>query len=138
MDVHAKTRVLVVEDEPAIRMFLVDALADEGYEVVAAANGAQALDLLAAEQWRPHVIVLDMQMPAMDGLAFAAAYRQSPEPHAPIVVVTAYRAQGRRALELGADEMLIKPVDLETLLDQVAYFAKQSTSQPLLRAYEPP
>src|SRR5919202_1964848 len=96
-------RVLVVEDEPAIRMFLVDALQDEGYEVMAAANGAQALELLAAEQWRPDVILLDMLMPAMDGIAFAEAYRQSPEPHAPIVVVTAYRSRAREAAELGAD-----------------------------------
>ncbi len=128
MDVHGRTRVFVVEDEPAIRMFLVDALEDEGYEVKAAANGVQALELLAAEQWRPDVIVLDMQMPAMDGIAFAEAYRHAPEPHAPIVVVTAYRTQGRRAVELGAEDMLLKPVDLDTLLEQVARHARNSTS----------
>src|SRR5918911_5381389 len=124
MDVQATTRVLVVEDEPAIRMFLVNALEDDGYEVLAAANGAQALELLAAEPRRPDVIVLDMRMPAMDGIAFAEAYRQSPEPHAPIVVVTASRNEGRRAASLGADEVLLKPVDLEELLEQVARHAR--------------
>src|SRR5438067_9671769 len=130
MDLQARTRVLVVEDEPAIRMFLVDALQDEGYEVVAAANGVQALELLAGQQWRPDVIVLDMLMPAMDGMAFAEAYRQSPEPHAPIVVVTAYRAEGRRATDAGADEVLLKPIELETLLEQVARHARTTIPQP--------
>ena len=113
-------RVLVVEDEPAIRMFLTDALEDAGYQVMAAANGIQALELLAAEQWRPDVIVLDMLMPAMDGATFAEAYRRSPEPHAPIVVVTAYRTEALRAADAGAvDDVLIKPLDLDRLLTQV-------------------
>ncbi len=117
---ESRARVLVVEDEPAIRMFLVDALQDEGYEVMPAANGMQALELLAAEQWRPDVILLDMLMPAMDGAAFAEAYRRSPEPHAPIVVVTAFRSQEARATAAGADDVLIKPVELDDLLKQVA------------------
>src|SRR6266508_1507017 len=127
-------RVLVVEDEPAIRMFLVDALQDEGYEVMPAANGVQALELLAAEQWRPDVILLDMLMPAMDGAAFAEAYRRSAEPHAPIVVVTAFRSQEARATAAGADDVLIKPVELNDLLSQVARHvqARQPTGPPPL------
>ena len=124
MRLQSPARVLVVEDEPAIRMFLVDALQDEGYEVMPAANGAQALELLAAEQWRPSVILLDMLMPAMDGAAFAEAYRRSPEPHAPIVVITAFRSQEHRAAAAGAEEVLIKPVELDDLLNQVDRYAR--------------
>ena len=79
--------VLIVDDEPDIRAFLEMALTDEGYAVLHAANGEEALDALRAH--RPDVILLDLFMPVMDGRTFVAAYRHRPGPHAPIVTISA-------------------------------------------------
>src|SRR5215216_6047033 len=67
-------RVLVVEDEPMLRRTLADTLTDEGFAVRQAADGREALELL--ESWRPHVILLDLLMPIMDGRAFLGELRQ--------------------------------------------------------------
>jgi len=75
-------RVLVVDDDEAIRESIEVALTDEGYEVRCAADGAAALALI--EEWNPGVILLDMKMPGSDGWTFAAAYRRHPEPRPPI------------------------------------------------------
>jgi two-component system, chemotaxis family, chemotaxis protein CheY len=110
--------VLVVDDDPHIREFLCDALGDEGYPVVAAADGAEALDRLEGLlPVRPGLILLDMNMPVLDGWGFAGAYRQFPSPagHAPIVVCTAAHAAPRCAAEVGADGFLSKPFDLSAL-----------------------
>ena len=80
-------RVLVVDDDDSTRGVLVEALADEGYVVMPAADGAAALALL--EAWRPDLILLDLLMPGMDGWAFTEAYQQIAPPHAPLVLLTA-------------------------------------------------
>src|SRR5919199_497806 len=89
-DMGETKRVLVVEDDESIRECVQVVLEDEGYDVIEASDGAAALALLDTV-W-PDVILLDMLMPGMDGWAFAVAYRQRPGPHAPIVVITAARA----------------------------------------------
>ena len=66
-------RVLVVDDDASIRELLSTALEDDGYEVVPAINGADALSV--CERWRPDVIVLDLMMPIMDGWTFAKRLR---------------------------------------------------------------
>lgn len=110
--------VLIVDDDPHIREFLCDALSDEGYPVLPAADGAEALDrlrdLLPAT---PGLILLDMNMPILDGWGFAGAYRRFPIPPslAPIVVCTAAHAAPRCAAEVGADAFLSKPFDLSAL-----------------------
>jgi two-component system chemotaxis response regulator CheY len=111
-------RVLLVEDDAAIREMVVLALRDEGYAVQVAADGATALHLLAAQP--PDVILLDMRMPGTDGWAFAAQYAQQAGVRAPIIVLTAARDAARRAGEIGAAGYLAKPFDLEALLDVVA------------------
>ena len=73
-------RVLVVDDDPTI-LELVMALEDEGYEVATASNGREALDRTTA--FAPEVILLDMNMPVMDGAAFTAAYRAAVRPPEP-------------------------------------------------------
>ena len=92
-------RVLLVEDDAAIRAMVVLALRDEGYDVQAASDGATALHLLAAQT--PDVILLDMRMPEADGWAFAAQYAQQKGDHAPIIVLTAARDAAQRAREVG-------------------------------------
>ena len=113
--------MLVVDDDPGIRGVLTEALSDEGYDVLAAPNGQVALDFAAAHP--PDVILLDYAMPVCDGPAFAAAYRQGPGPHAPIVLLTASHEVQRRAEAVRADDSLGKPFELDDLLDLVARYA---------------
>ena len=72
--------ILVVDDDEAILSAVESTLADEGYPVVTAPDGAAALDVVERQQ--PTAILLDMKMPVMDGWAFARAYRQQPGPRA--------------------------------------------------------
>lgn len=121
---HANQRpILVVDDDEVILSTLALFLADEGYVVVVAGNGQEALE--RAEREHPRLILLDMKMPVMDGWAFAAAYRERPGPHAPIIVMTAARDARGRAAEIAADGFLAKPFDLDRLLDLVRQHAPQ-------------
>lgn len=106
--------VLVVEDDKAILEFLEWALADEGYEVVSAPDGAAALKTV--ETLSPDLILLDLLMPRMDGPSFARAYHARPQPHAPIVLISASNEAPKLASVVGAVEHLAKPFNLELLL----------------------
>ena len=118
-------RVLVVEDTTAVRTLLEAVLTDEGYTVDAAANGDLAL--AALEVATPCVILLDLSMPVMDGLAFARAYRQRPDAHAPIIVMTAERRRDEIA-EIGPVEVILKPFDTEALLLTVERWVQGHTA----------
>ena len=118
-----KGPVLVVDDDEAIRQVVGMALSDEGYEVLTASDGADAL--LLAGQRTPRVILLDMRMPVMDGWQFARAYRQTPGSHAPIVVVTAAAEAARRAMEIEAEDVLPKPFRIDELLTVIHRYADQ-------------
>ena len=112
--------VLVVEDDEVIRAFVIATLGAEGYPVVGTTNGAEALECV--RQYTPRVIVLDLNMPIMDGRAFLAAYRALPGPHAPVILCTAtYRCE-EVAEQLAADGCLPKPFDLNDLLAEVVRF----------------
>ncbi len=115
-------RVLVVDDDEAIRDFLSYMLTEEGFEVVVAAHGAEALDRI--EQSLPQVILLDMRMPVMDGWQFASAYRQRPGPHVPIICMTAAHDAVQRAAQIGAQGVLPKPFDVDTLLTMLAGYVR--------------
>ena len=110
-------RVLVVDDDAAIRQFIQMALEGSGYEVATAEDGQEALAAVRAAP--PRVILLDMRMPVMDGWAFTRAYREMPPPHAPIVVLTAARDAGEYAGDVDADAFLAKPFNLRELLGLV-------------------
>ena len=111
-------RILVIDDDESIRDFTHPALADANYEVVEAADGATALDLIGTS--RPDVILLDMLMPLMDGWEFARLYHETPGPHAPIIVVTAARDAGARAGQVNAAGCLAKPFRLDALFASIA------------------
>jgi two-component system OmpR family response regulator len=111
-------RILVIDDDESIRDFTHTALAAAGYDVVEAADGATALDLLGS--LRPDVILLDMLMPGMDGWAFARSYHQTPGPHALIIVVTAARDAGARVGQINAAGCLAKPFRLDALFASIA------------------
>jgi DNA-binding response OmpR family regulator len=102
-------RVLVAEDDPAIRFLLETVLCDEGYEVAQSGDGKEAL-AVAATGW-PDAVLLDLRMPALDGWGFLQAYRGLPGPHAPVVVLTAQRVT-KTAAEFGAAAILRKPFEI--------------------------
>lgn len=115
--------ILVVDDDEAIAQVIQLLLTEEGYAVVVAHNGQEALHRLA--DWLPCVILLDMKMPVMDGWKFAAAYRQQPGPHAPIVVMTAAHDSRQRANEIAADGVIAKPFDLDDLLALIRRYVSE-------------
>ena len=116
----AGKRVLVVDDDPDIRELLFTALEDEGFEVVPAGNGQEALAII--ETFRPDVIVLDLMMPVMDGWQFAAELRARDE-DIPIVLLSAARDLRTHAKALSAAEIIEKPFDLSELLPKIARVA---------------
>lgn len=109
-------RVLVVDDEPAIRATVAEMLEIEGYSVDEAANGADALR--AIELHAPDVILLDMRMPVLDGWAFAAELNRR-HLEIPIVVMTAARDAARWAAEIAASASLSKPFGFDDLIRTV-------------------
>jgi len=110
-------RVLLAEDDPLIADVVGAVLGEAGYEVVAAPDGAAALQ--AARERRPDLVLLDLRMPALDGWAFARAYRDLPGPHAPLVLLTTSNDAAEHARALGAAEWLTKPFDIDELVAAV-------------------
>jgi DNA-binding response OmpR family regulator len=115
----AVASVLVVDDDPGIVGFLELALGDEGYEVRVAANGREGL--AETERRRPDVILLDMNMPVMDGWEFCQQLRRADADldTIPIIVMTAARDAAARSNEVGAQGYLGKPFDLDHLFQTI-------------------
>ena len=111
--------ILAVDDDPSILGLMTDILSGEGFRVLAAMNGAEALDLLADDP--PCVVLLDMRMPTMDGWSFAKALRDRGLRY-PVVVVTAAENARLWAQEIGADAYLAKPFKLKDLVRTVDRF----------------
>jgi len=104
----ARRRVLIAEDEVLIRMDLAEMLGEEGYDVVGqAGDGARAIEL--AEQLRPDLVILDVKMPVLDGIA--AAEQIAGKRIAPVVILTAFSQRDlvERARDAGAMAYLVKP-----------------------------
>ncbi|BDG06833.1 response regulator [Anaeromyxobacter oryzae] len=113
--------VLVVDDDPDILDAICDILEAEGYRVARARHGLEALERVSEEL--PAVILLDLMMPVMDGLAFANALRQRPVPRRiPIVVISA-DGNPQKVAALGAQGYLAKPFDIDALLTHVSHMA---------------
>ncbi len=108
-------RLLIVEDEKAVREALARALEAEGYELALAEDGAHGLAMLA--QSPPDAVVLDVMLPGIDGLEVARRVREQHN-RVPILMLTARGAVGDRVagLDAGADDYLVKPFALEELL----------------------
>jgi two-component system, cell cycle response regulator CpdR len=114
-------RILVAEDEEALRAFVVRALARDGHEAIAAADGGEALDVLTREQGRFDLLLTDIRMPVMDGIALAlAAARDFPE--LTILLMTGYADQRERAHGLDAliHDVIAKPFSLSDIRKAVA------------------
>ena len=111
-------RVVIAEDEALIRMDLAEMLAEEGYDVVGeAGDGARAVEL--AEELRPDLVVLDVKMPVLDGIA--AAERIAARRIAPVVILTAFsqRELVERARDAGAMAYLVKPFNRSDLVPAI-------------------
>jgi len=112
-------RILVVDDDALIRETLATALGDEGYAVRVAPDGRAALSALGT--WRPDVIVLNLMMPIMDGVAFRDAQRSIAETvQIPVIVLSAAHEVQSRAASLDPAAIFAKPFDLGALLDAIA------------------
>ncbi len=111
---RARRTVLIIDDEPDIREIFETLLGHDGYDVLTASDGAEAMDLLH-DGARPDVILLDLMMPQMDGWQFRVAQRNDPTIAAmPVIAVSADRTA--KAAAIDADAYLAKPVDVNTLL----------------------
>ncbi|HEY3580518.1 MAG TPA: response regulator [Pyrinomonadaceae bacterium] len=109
--------VLLAEDSQDTRNMLKRAFELKGYKVFEAEDGREALDM--AQRCRPSLIVIDLNMPVLDGLEAVKNFREmeGPTEQVPIVAITAYDVPGMEdaALETGCDRYLRKPLDLEEL-----------------------
>jgi two-component system chemotaxis response regulator CheY len=110
--------VLVVEDDPDIRDTVADVLEEEGYSVMSAKHGAEGLACLNDAKQLPAIIILDLMMPVMDGIAFREAQRKNPAwTSIPVLVLSADRTSREKAEAMGARGYLQKPFDINHLLD---------------------
>jgi PAS domain S-box-containing protein len=120
--------VLVVDDDDSLRELIADVLRDEGYRLLSARDGQEALDQIAVEP--PALIMLDWMMPRLGGEAFAAELRQRyPSLDVPIVVMTAGGVVHERAASIGANGFINKPFEIGVLLDQVSRHLSQPASE---------
>jgi two-component system KDP operon response regulator KdpE len=120
-------RILVVDDEERVLRSLRRILTASGYEALVAASGLQGLDL--ARQKTPDLVLLDLSMPGMDGLAVCRELRQCSS--APIIVVSAHGEEPFKvhALDLGADDYLTKPFGSDELLARIRACLRRSAGR---------
>jgi len=112
-------RILVVDDQVSMRDMLTDMLEILGYEAAAAESGQQALSRLGGESF--HLVIADLNMPRMDGMALLGHIKQS-WPGLPVVIITGYRTvhTERKILQKGADGFIPKPCTMKRVKDIVA------------------
>ena len=124
-DQSAKPKILIADDEPSIRELLEQVLIAEGFEVVLATDGKDALQQILA--CNPDVILLDIRMPKLDGVTLCKALRVYKETeHTPIIMLTAYntREHLEQSMAAGADDFLAKPFEVTELRIRVRAMLK--------------
>ena len=123
------TRVLIVDDEPAVRAALDRALRLDGYDVALAADGREALDRLA--DTRQDAVILDVAMPGVDGLEVCRRLRDAGD-RTPVLMLTARDAIDDRVagLDAGADDYLVKPFALKELKARLRALLRRADGAP--------
>ncbi len=121
--------ILIIEDDHELTHFLQDALQTQGYKTLVAYSGREGLR--AIETWSPNLVILDLSLPDIDGFDVCQRIREQ-DHRLPILILTGRTETANRVkgLNLGADDYLVKPFDLDELLARV--------SALLRRAYESP
>lgn len=116
-------KILFIDDEPGYTRAMTYALEKEGYEVISASNGLQAL--IKAQKGNPDLIILDVMLPGMDGFEVCSRLRNDPQTsHIPIIMVSAKGQDSDKStgLRVGALDYLTKPVDNSALLGKIDVF----------------
>jgi two-component system OmpR family response regulator len=119
METNSKKRLLIVDDEPQIRMLLKEFLS-ETFDVELAANGKEAL--LLARSYKPNVILMDIMMPELDGVSTVQKLRQDDHTrHIPVLMLTAANTSQERirAFNFGADDFISKPFEVDELVSRI-------------------
>lgn len=116
-------QILVVDDDPMIRDVIAELLEEEGYVVVRAANGMEALNILQQHAVLPCIILLDLMMPRMNGWEFCAAQRQHPVfASIPVVTISAHVDFMGTTAKINVAAHIPKPLDFDRLLSTVQHF----------------
>ena len=115
---NARKCILIIEDEEDILYTLKTFLELEGYEVMTAMQGLEAMNLLQKSKM-PNLILLDMKMPIMNGWEFAKLFHNKYEDKAPIIVITAAGDAEKRSNDIKAIGWIAKPFDYEDLLEKI-------------------
>lgn len=125
----AKQRILVVEDDEAIRRGIVDALQFGGYETLEAADGDRGLELAVEVDF--DLLLLDLVLPGRDGLEILEEVRAT-RPTLPVIILTARGEESDRVrgLKLGADDYVVKPFSVKELLARVEAVLRRSAERP--------
>jgi DNA-binding response OmpR family regulator len=126
----SQQRILVIEDDPAIRRGIVDALRFAGYEPLEAARGDTGLQTALAREF--DLLVLDLVLPGLDGFEILRQVRQL-RPTLPIIILTARgeEADRVRGLRDGADDYVVKPFSVKELLARVEAVLRRSPERPM-------
>ncbi len=126
---NASIRILLVDDEPDILEIISYNLINEGYQVFTAENGKQAIKI--AKKQEPHLIILDVMMPVMDGIEACQKIRQIPKLQDSIITFLTARAEDYAqisGLEAGADDYITKPIKPKVLVSKIKSLLRRLTN----------
>lgn len=125
-----KRKILVIEDDPAIRQGLVDALEFANYEVCQSGDGRQGLELAVKSD--AELVLLDLILPGKDGLEILREVRVA-RPTRPVIILTARGQEPERVqgLRLGADDYVVKPFSIKELLARIEAVLRRSPERPM-------
>ena len=118
-----KKIVLIVEDDSQNRKLFRDLLNVKGYLTLEATDGKQGIEI--ARKMKPNLILMDIQMPVMDGLKAVKALKADPDTSdIPVVALTAYAMKGdeKKILEAGYDDYISKPINIKGFLNKIAAY----------------
>jgi DNA-binding response OmpR family regulator len=126
----SRCRILVIEDEPAIRRGIVDALRSARYDPIECSDGAEGLE--AAVGAEVDLLLLDLMLPSVDGMTILAETRKA-RPGLPIIILTARGSETERVSGLrgGADDYIVKPFGARELLARIEAVLRRSAERPL-------